>query len=124
MRRAASRRLLLLLLAVLLLAPLWVPQARRLYRESPLLEGRLQDALAACAREPTSGEAFLCYREAVRRGVKAKGPEWTAGACARVGDPLCFQAFAQEAPNDSWCAYAREHGWFAYRACLVATCGK
>lgn len=123
MRRTASRRLLLFLLAALLLAPLWVPQARRLYRES-LLEGRLQGALTACAHRPTSGAAFLCYREAVRKAARAKGPEWAAGACARVGDPLCFQAFAQEAPNDSWCAYAREHGWFAYKACLAATCRK
>jgi len=122
-RRTASRRLLLFLLAALLLAPLWVPQARRLYRES-LLEGRLQGALTACAHRPTSGAAFLCYREAVRKAARAKGPEWAAGACARVGDPLCFQAFAQEAPNDSWCAYAREHGWFAYKACLAATCRK
>lgn len=124
MRRTASRRLLLLLLGALLLAPLWVPVARKLYREGPLLEGRLQGALTACARKSTSGEAFLCYREAVRKAAKTNGPEWAAGACARVGDPLCFQAFAQEAPNDSWCVYAREHGWFAYKACLVATCGK
>jgi hypothetical protein len=123
-RRTASRRLLLFLLAVLLLAPLWVPLARRLYRESPLPEGRLRSALTACAQKPTSEAAFLCYREAVREAARAKGPRWAAGACARVGDPLCFQAFAQEAPDDTWCAYAREHGWFAYTACLVATCRK
>lgn len=124
MRRTASRRLLLLLPAVLLLAPLWVPLARWFYRESPLSEGRLRSALTACAQKPTSETAFLCYREAVREAARAKGPRWAAGACARVGDPLCFEAFAQEAPNDSWCAYAREHGWFAYKACLVATCRK
>jgi hypothetical protein len=123
-RRTASRRLLLFLLAVLLLAPLWVPQARRLYRESPLSEGHLRSALTACARKPTSEAAFLCYREAVREAARAKGPRWAAGACAWVGDPLCFQAFSQEAPDDTWCAYAREHGWFAYKACLVATCRK
>jgi hypothetical protein len=113
-----------LLLAVLLLAPLWVPLARGFYREGPLSEGRLRSALTACAQKPTSEAAFLCYREAVREAARAKGPRWAAGACARVGDPLCFEAFAQEAPNDSWCAYAREHGWFAYKACLVATCRK
>jgi hypothetical protein len=123
-RRTASRRLLLFLLAVLLLAPLWVPQAGRLYRESPLSEGHLRSALTACAQGPTSEAAFLCYREAVREAARAKGPKWAAGACARVGDPLCFEAFGQEAPDDTWCAYAREHGWFAYKACLVATCRK
>jgi hypothetical protein len=123
-RRTASRKLLLLLLAVLLLAPLWVPLARRFYQESPLSEERLRSALTACARKPTFEAAFLCYREAVREAAKAKGPRWTVGACAQVGDPLCFEAFAQEAPNDTWCAYAREHGWFAYKACLVATCRK
>ncbi len=121
MRRTASRRLLLLLLAVLLLAPFWVPQARRLYRESPLLEGHLRSALTACAQKPTSEAAFLCYREAVREAARAKGPRWAAEACAQVGDPLCFQAFAQEAPDDTWCAYAREHGWFAYKTCLLST---
>jgi len=123
-QRTASRRLLLLLLAALLLAPLWVPLARWFYRESPLSEGRFWSTLTACAQKPTSETAFLCYREAVREAAKAKGPRWAAGACARVGDPLCFEAFAQEAPNDTWCAYAREHGWFAYKACLVATCRK
>ncbi len=124
MRRTASRRLFLLLLAVLLLAPFWVPLASRLYRESPLSEGRLRSALAACAQKPTSEAAFLCYREAVREAARAKGPRWAAEACARVRDPLCFEAFAQEAPDDTWCAYAREHGWFAYKACLVAACRK
>ena len=124
MQRTASRRLLLLLLAVLLLSPLWVPLARGFYRESPLSEGHLRSALTACARRPTSEAAFLCYREAVREAARAKGPRWAAGACAQVGDPLCFQAFAQEAPDDTWCTYAREHGWFAYTACLVATCRK
>jgi hypothetical protein len=120
-RRTASRRLLLLLLAALLLAPLWVPLARRLYRESPLSEGRLRSAITACAQKPTSEAAFLCYRGAVREAARAKGPRWAAEACARVGDPLCFEAFAQEAPDDTWCAYAREHGWFAYKTCLLST---
>lgn len=44
--------------------------------------------------------------------------------CARVGDPLCFQAFAQEAPNESWCTYAIADGWFAYEVCFQFTYGK
>jgi hypothetical protein len=120
-RRTVSRKLLLFLLAVLLLAPFWVPQARRLYRGSPLSEGHLRSSLTACAKKPTTEAAFLCYRETVREAARAKGPEWAAGACARAGDPLCFQAFAQEAPNDTWCAYAREHGWYAYKTCLLST---
>lgn len=123
MRPFASRNLLLLL-AALLLAPFAVYQGRRLYRESPLATRSLQNALAACAQRPTSAEAHACYREGVQKAVRAKGPEWTAGACARVGDPLCFQAFAEEAPSDSWCAYAREHGWFAYKLCLLAASRK
>jgi len=123
-RRTASRSLLFALLAALLLAPFWVPLARRLYQESPLSEGRFRGALTACAQKPTYEAALLCYREAVREAARAKGPRWAAGACARVGDPLCFEAFAQEAPDDTWCAYAREHGWFAYKACLVSVCGK
>jgi hypothetical protein len=62
-----------LLLAVLL-APFWVPLARRFYQESPLSEGHLRSALTACARKPTSEAAFLCYREGVREAARVKGP--------------------------------------------------